>query len=83
MKRLGGGESLSFCKHTHTFGRQQVLQKNSGEDPSCQPLSAPIDVNVKWSLSPLVDVNVERSLSALVDVNVEQSPRHIMNVNSS
>jgi hypothetical protein len=33
LKRLGG-EELELCKtHTHTR-RQQVLQKNNGEDPS-------------------------------------------------
>ncbi len=27
LEKIGGGESLSSCKHTHTPRRQQVLQK--------------------------------------------------------
>jgi hypothetical protein len=82
MKRLGGRELELLQTHTHTW-KQQVLQKNNGEDPSCWPLNAPVDVNVEWSLSALVDVNVEWSLSTPVDVNVERSPMHIMSVSSS
>jgi len=71
LEKIGGEENVNSCKHTHTPGRQQVLQKNNGEDLSCRPLSTPVNVNVEWSLS------------APVDVNVERSPRHIMSVSTS
>jgi hypothetical protein len=70
MKRLGGERAWALA-NTHTPLEGKKSSKNSGEDPSCRPLSASVDVNVEWSLS------------APVDVNVEQSPRHIMSVSSS
>ncbi len=69
MKRFGG-KKLEFLQ-THTPLEDNKSTKNSGEDPSCRPLSAPIDVNV------------ERSLRAPADVIVERSPMHIMSVSSS
>ncbi len=52
-----GGESLSSCKHTHTPLEDNKSSKNNGEDPSCRPLSAPIDVNVERSPRHITSVS--------------------------